>query len=156
MQLISEMGEQRQLCGTEPLTHGVYAKTRQLVSGLPGLENPYVWCQQCCAFGLRKNRASPYSLSMLSTEQKTSCFHEVNLNRKGGKLLSNKLVVYVAGFSLKNEKVSQNLSTDFAHFKIFLAVPISFEVHLYRAQTAGKALTVGNPFFLFSELRGLQ
>lgn len=61
----------------------------------------------------------------------------------------------MAGFSLKNEKVSQNLSTDFLHFKIFLEVPVSFEVHLYRAQTAGKTLTIGNPFFLFSELRGL-
>lgn len=38
----------------------------------------------------------------------------------------------------ENEEVSQNLGTDFLNFKIFLEVPISLEIHLYCAQTAGK------------------
>ena len=62
----------------------------------------------------------------------------------------------MGGFSLKNEEVPQNLGTDFLHFKIFLEVPISLEVHLYCAQTAGKTLKVGNPLFLFSMLGGLE
>ena len=59
-------------------------------------------------------------------------------------MLSNKLVVGVGGFSLKNEEIPQNLGTDFLNFKIFLKGPISLAAHLYCAQTAGKTLTVGN------------
>lgn len=71
-------------------------------------------------------------------------------------MLPDKLVAFVGGFSPENEEVPQNLGTDVLHFKIFLEVPISLEVHLYCAQTAGKTLKVGNPLFLFSMLGGLE
>lgn len=53
----------------------------------------------------------------------------------------------MGGFSPENEEVPQNLGTDVLHFKIFLEVPISLEVHLAQllglSHLCGSWLTTG-------------
>ena len=73
-------------CGSEPLTFGVRANSRQLVSELLGVENPHIWCQKCCVSRkIREERVFSCSLSMLSTGTEISSpLHDVNPNRERG------------------------------------------------------------------------